>query len=259
MTRDSRDSPSTRLPHSSTSPGKAEGAGLSHSGRVRTSNEDAILTDPSGVLWAVADGMGGYGHGDIAADLVVEHLSVLPHASLTGAHLVGALQAANSAVRRWAAAANVAQMGATVVAALVDGGAATIAWVGDSRAYRFRGGELIRLTHDHSVVQELVDDGRLAPDAAGRHPQAHVVTRAIGAADQLEVDLTEVALEPGDFLILCSDGLTACVADPEIIACMNATPTADVACQRLVAAALDRGAPDNVSVVVVRVYGALAP
>jgi serine/threonine protein phosphatase PrpC len=255
MTPGSRDNPSTRVPNG---PGRPQGAGLSHTGHVRQNNEDAILTDPSGALWAVADGMGGYGHGDVAADMVIEQLALLPHAPISGSHLVAALQSANSAVRRWAASANVAQMGATVVAALIDGGATTIAWVGDSRAYRLRGGELLQLTRDHSVVQELVDDGRLTPAAVWQHPQAHVVTRAIGAADRLDVDSVEVALEPGDFLLLCSDGLTDCVAEPEISAHLNA-PSPDAACQRLVAAALDHGAPDNVSVVVVRIDGAATP
>ncbi|KWV41978.1 MULTISPECIES: protein phosphatase 2C domain-containing protein [Rhizobium] len=252
MTPDSRDNPSTRWPS------RPQGAGLSHTGHVRTNNEDAILIDPSGALWAVTDGMGGYGHGDVAADLVIEQLALLPHAPISGAHLVAALQSANAAIRRWAASANVAQMGATVVVALIDGGTATIAWVGDSRAYRLRAGDLLQLTRDHSVVQELVDDGRLTPDAVWQHPQAHVVTRAIGAAERLDVDSVEVPLKPGDYLLLCSDGLTDCVAEPEIIAQLSA-PNPDVACQRLIAAALHNGAPDNVSVVVVRIDGAAAP
>ena len=256
MSQDSRESSSTRVPNRL---GRPEGAGLSHTGHVRKSNEDAILTDPSGALWAVADGMGGYGHGDIAADMVIEQLALLPHAPISCAHLVQALQAANSAIRRWAASANIEQMGATAVAALVDGRAATIAWVGDSRAYCLRGGELSQLTHDHSVVQELLDNGHLTPAAVWQHPQAHVVTRAIGAADRLDVGTTEVALEPGDILILCSDGLTDCVAEPEIISCMKAESAPDAACRRLVAAALDHGAPDNVSVVVIRIDGAAAP
>ncbi|AJD45415.1 serine/threonine-protein phosphatase [Rhizobium sp. SEMIA 4085] len=255
MTPDSRDNASTRVPNR---PGRPQGAGLSHTGHVRTNNEDAILTDPSGVLWAVADGMGGYGHGDVAADLVIEQLALIPHTPVSGAHLVAALQSANSAVRRWAASANVPQMGATVVAALVDGGATTIAWVGDSRAYRLRGGELLQLTRDHSVVQELLDDGHLSPAGVRQHPQSHVVTRAIGAADRLDVDCVEVALEPGDFLLLCSDGLTDCLAEREIINHLSA-PSPDAACRRLVAAALDQGAPDNVSVVVVRIDGDAAP
>ncbi|MGO6728323.1 serine/threonine-protein phosphatase (plasmid) [Rhizobium ruizarguesonis] len=253
MTAEYPDSPSTRVP---SSPGRQQGAGLSHTGHVRKRNEDAILTDPSGVLWAVADGMGGYGHGDVAADLVIEHLALLPHAPITSADLVGALEAANSAVRRWAISADVAQMGATVVAALLNGGTATLAWAGDSRAYRWRDRELLQLTRDHSVVQELLDDGRLSPNEAWQHPQAHIVTRAIGASDHLVVETTEVSFRPGDALILCSDGLTDCVADAEITALMNAVSTPAVACQRLISAALDNGAPDNVSVIVVQIDGA---
>ncbi|MFW8584384.1 PP2C family protein-serine/threonine phosphatase [Rhizobium beringeri] len=138
----------------------------------------------------------------------------------------------------------------------MDGGTATLAWAGDSRAYRWRDRELLQLTRDHSVVQELLDDGRLSPNEAWQHPQAHIVTRAIGASDHLVVETTEVSFRPGDALILCSDGLTDCVADAEITALMNAVSTPPVACQRLISAALDNGAPDNVSVIVVQIDGA---
>lgn len=253
MTPEYPDSPSTRVP---SWPRRPNGAGLSHTGHVRNRNEDAILIDPTGALWAVADGMGGYGHGDVAAGLVIEHLALLPHAPISSADLVGALEAANSAIRRWATSADVAQMGATVVAALLHGGTISLAWAGDSRAYRWRDRELQQLTRDHSVVQELLDDGRLSPAAAWQHPQAHVVTRAIGASDHLVVETTEVSFCPGDVFILCSDGLTDCVADAEIAALMDAASTPAVACQRLIGAALDNGAPDNVSVIVVQIDGA---
>ncbi len=253
MTPGSPDSPSTRVP---SWPGRPNGAGLSHAGHVRKRNEDAILTDPSGALWAVADGMGGYGHGDVAADLVIEHLALLPHEPISSADLVAALEAANSAILRWAAAADVTQMGATVVAALFDGGNVTLAWAGDSRAYCWSERQLKQLTRDHSVVQELLDDGRLSPAAAWQHPQAHIVTRAIGASDRLVVDTAEVSLRRGDVLILCSDGLTDCVADAEIAALLSADPTPEAACQRLIGAALDNGAPDNVSVIVIQIDGA---
>ncbi|KEC69554.1 phosphatase [Rhizobium leguminosarum bv. phaseoli CCGM1] len=187
---------------------------------------------------------------------MIEHLALLPHEPISSADLVGALEAANSAIRRWATSADVAQMGATVVAALLQGSALSLAWAGDSRAYRWRDRELLQLTRDHSVVQELLDDGRLSPAAAWQHPQAHVVTRAIGASDHLVVETAEVSLYPGDVLILCSDGLTDCVADAEIAALTNALSTPAATCQRLIDAALDNGAPDNVSVIVVRIDGA---
>ncbi|WP_299132508.1 protein phosphatase 2C domain-containing protein [uncultured Amaricoccus sp.] len=235
-----------------------EGAGLTHAGRVRDANEDAILTDPSGALWAVADGMGGYGHGEIAADIVIDTLSRLPHGA-PPALLVTALEAANAEVRR-RAADGLGRMGATVVAAMVAAEAATIAWVGDSRAYRLSGGRLGRLTHDHSVVQELIDRGQLDPAAAEADPRSHIVTRAIGADERLEVALTATPLTPGDALLLCSDGLSKCVPEAEIATILGAISGAEAApaeiCAALVEAALHRGAPDNVSVIVVRASGA---
>lgn len=243
-------SPPTRVPRPPRAALTARGAGLSHPGRLREANEDAILTDPSGALWAVADGMGGYGHGDLAADIVIEQLARLPH-GIPGEAVAGALMAANDAIRAQARARGLAAMGATAVAALVGGGRAVIYWAGDSRAYLLRGGALVPLTRDHSLVQDLVDRGGLARADARSHPQGHVVTRAVGAAEQLDVDHAEAELAAGDTLLLCSDGLTACVPEAEIAGALAAGPEPEATCRRLVAAALERGAPDNVSVVVV--------
>ncbi len=244
--------PVTRVPPPQAA-SRAEGAGLTHAGRVRDANEDAILTDPSGALWAIADGMGGYGHGAVAADIVIDHLSRLPHGA-PPALLAAALEAANAETRRRAEA--LGRMGATVVAALVEEGSATIAWVGDSRAYRLAGGRLEPLSHDHSVVQELIDRGALDPAEAETDPRAHIVTRAIGADARLEVALAATPLSPGDRLLLCSDGLSKVVPEAEIAAILaTATPPAET-CAALIEAALRRGAPDNVSVIVVETAGA---
>jgi len=250
--------PTTRVPQPPQRVSALEGAGLSHAGCVRRNNEDAILTDPAGALWAVADGMGGHGHGDIAADIVIQHLTRLLSREAADVHLVNAIDAANTEIRHRGAADGLGQMGATVVTALIVDGRATIAWVGDSRAYRLRNGELMLLTHDHSVVQELLDGGCITPAEAEQHPEAHVVTRAVGATDQVNVALTDVALVPGDVLILCSDGLTKCVPEPEIAALTHAELSSKMACRRLIDAAVARGAPDNVSVIVVRTNGVVA-
>lgn len=248
-------SPTTRVPRPPRPALVARGAGLSHPGCQREANEDAILTDPSGALWAVADGMGGYGNGALAADIVIDQLARLPH-GIPGDAVAGALMAANDAVRARARADGIASMGATVVAALIDDGRATIFWAGDSRAYLARGESLAPLTRDHSVVQELVDLGRLARTEARAHPQGHVVTRAVGAAERLDVDRAEAALGPRDRLLLCSDGLTACVPEPQIARVLAAAARPEDACRHLVEAALEHGAPDNVSVIVVGIGGA---
>ena len=246
-------SPSTQLPP----PGRlaATGAGLSHRGRVRELNEDAILVDPTGALWAVADGVGGHGHGDLAADLVIDALARLPHAGSGRALLAEGFASAHAEVRRRARAERLGPIGATAVAALIDGGRATVAWAGDSRGYRLRAGVLTRLTRDHSVVQELIDDGVLTEAEAEGHPQGHVVTRAVGAGERADPSFADVDLETGDWLLLCSDGLTRCVTESEIAAALAAAADPDTACRALIEAALAAGAPDNVSAVVVRIGG----
>src|SRR4051812_9226578 len=133
------------------------GAGGSHRGLVRDANEDAILTDPTGVLWAVADGMGGHGHGDLAADLVIDALARVPHGDVGRSLLGTALQNAHAEVQRRALADGLGSIGATVVALMLDGDRAFVGWAGDSRAYLLRGGALTPLTRDHSLVQELID------------------------------------------------------------------------------------------------------
>jgi protein phosphatase len=245
-------SPDTQLP-----PGRlaAAGAGLSHRGRVRPLNEDAILVDPTGALWAVADGMGGHGHGDLAADLVIDAFARLPHGGTGRALLAQAFDAADGDVRRRARADGLGPIGATAVAALIEGRRATLAWAGDSRGYRLRRGSLERLTRDHSLVQELIDAGELTDAEAERHPQSHVVTRAVGAGDRADPSFAEVDLAAGDLILLCSDGLTRCVAEAEIARILAGAPDPEAACRGLVEAALAAGAPDNVSAVVVRIGG----
>ena len=229
------------------------GAGLTHRGMVRTENEDAILTDPSGHLWAVADGMGGHGHGDVAADIAIDHLSRIDDGAEPGAALHDALMAANDEVIGRQGRDALGRMGTTVVAMFVRRAVAHIAWAGDSRAYLWRRGKLGMLTKDHSVVQELVDQGTLNPDDAELHPESHVITRAIGGERDLRVDLIAVPLSPGDRILLCSDGLSRVVHEPHIGAVLGEAETPADACRGLVQAALERGAPDNVSAIVVAV------
>lgn len=227
------------------------GAGLSHRGLVREVNEDALLTDPTGVLWAVADGMGGHGHGDLAADLVIDALARMPHGDAGRADLLAALGEAHADVRERAQADGLGEIGATVVALMLHGPLGLLAWAGDSRGYLLRGRGLTPLTRDHSVVQELIDRGSLSATEAARHPHSNIVTRAIGAGPAVTPDFAEVVVEPGDQLLLCSDGLTRCLADAEMATLLAGAPDPESACVALVEATLRRGAPDNVSVVVI--------
>jgi serine/threonine protein phosphatase PrpC len=242
----------TRVP-SPPEPQASTGAGLTHRGLVRERNEDAILTDPSGTLWAIADGMGGHGYGDIAADIVIEELMRLEDGPDPATTLRNGLYRANA--RIWERAVENGRMGATVVALMIRDRRAHVAWAGDSRAYLLRRDSLHALTRDHSLVRELVDRGELNARQAEGHPERHVVTRAVGGAPDLEVELTSVPLSRDDRLLLCSDGLTGCVDERRISAGLGSAATPEEACRELVRRALAAGAPDNVSVIAVFVGG----
>lgn len=234
------------------------GCGLTHAGKLRDRNEDAILTDPVGVLWAVADGMGGYGHGDMASDMVIDRLAAISDSMLAAPGLRMQLEEANRAILAKAAEPGMNAMGATVVAAMIQNAVATIAWVGDCRAYLWRGAGLRLLTRDHTVVQEMVDQGLLRDDAREGHPERHVVTRAVGAEPAVRIDTLTLPLVAGDRLILCSDGLTTCLHDPDIARIAAAADDPQALCRALITQTLVAGAPDNVSVVCVFVQGARA-
>jgi PPM family protein phosphatase len=229
----------------------AVGAGLTNRGIVRDRNEDSILTDPTGTLWAVADGMGGYGNGDVASDIVIDCLAKIPDGVDPGPALVARLKEANDLVLARQRVQGMGRMGSTVVAVLIARAVAHVAWAGDSRAYLLRGGHLRPLTRDHSVVQEMVDRGELTPEEAESHPESHLVTRAVGGGPDLEVDLVSVPLAVGDKLLLCSDGLTRCVYEQTVEAVLRAATSPEEACQKLLREALDSGAPDNVSAITV--------
>lgn len=225
------------------------GAGLTNRGKVRAKNEDSILTDPSGMLWAVADGMGGYGHGDVASDIVIDCLATIAEDADPSTSLVTHLTAANTAVLERQKSPGMGQMGSTAVAVIISHAIAHVAWVGDSRAYLMRGGRMRPLTRDHSVVQDMVDRGELAPEKAENHPESHIITRAIGGGPDLEVDFISQPLMVADRLLLCSDGLTRCVDEQTIAAILQQAATPQDACLALTREALDNGAPDNVSTI----------
>ncbi|WP_299750833.1 protein phosphatase 2C domain-containing protein [uncultured Tateyamaria sp.] len=233
---------------STLAPLRISGAGFTHKGLVRDRNEDAILIDPNGELWAVADGMGGHGHGDVAADMVIDSLATLTRTDDPEVCLVETLQRSNQAVF---AAADGTVMGATVVAAFMDSNVAYCAWVGDSRIYLWRQGQLKQMTKDHSHIQELIDQGVLSKEAERSHPERNVVTRAIGAEPDVDVDTFVLPLQSADRLVLCSDGLSGAVEDTRLANTMMMNRPDNATAARLLQAALDAGAPDNVSVIVV--------
>lgn len=227
----------------------------SHAGTTRPSNQDTFLIRDDVGLWAVADGAGGHGGGEIASAAVAEALSTLP-AGLSAGELLGrvrlALQDANAALREQARALGPrAMLASTVVALLVRDGHFACLWAGDSRCYLWRHGVLSSITRDHSLVQELVDRGEITAEAAERHPQANVVTRAIGADDMLALDKVTGQVLPGDVFLLMSDGVTKAL-DPRMLADTLAAAEGQALADALIALAMTRGSTDNVTALVVR-------
>lgn len=227
----------------------------SHVGTVRTSNQDTFLIRSDLGLWAVADGAGGHGGGEIASAAVAEALRHVP-LGLSAGELLGQVRAAllrtNATLRAEAAARGPrAMLASTVVALLVRDGHFACLWAGDSRCYLWRGGALSCVTRDHSLVQELVDRGEITEEAAERHPQANVVTRAIGADDALALDKVTGAVLPGDMFLLVSDGVSKAL-DHRVLAEMLAAAEGQALADALIALAMTRGSTDNVTALVVR-------
>lgn len=225
-----------------------------HPGLVRSVNEDSALGREDAALWLVADGMGGHAHGDWASQTLASHLArvdlSMPLSERADA-ILAAMEAGNAAIVAAATQAG-SQMGTTAVLLHLDGTEMLCLWVGDSRAYRYRRGGLQQITRDHSMVQELVDRGLIEAADAETHPMAHVLSRAVGTEAQLRADIVRDQAMPGDQYLLCSDGLTKVVPD-DVIARLLRLPSVNAAADRLVAETLARGAPDNVTVIVVSV------
>ena len=226
---------------------------VSNVGLARELNEDNVLVRPDIGLWAVADGMGGYGGGDVASGAVVTALKTLtPSASAAQllAEFEQQIMRVNTDLRVMASARAGAILGTTLVALMIYGGHFACVWCGDSRGYLMRNGKFSQVSRDHSEVQELVDRGLLRQDEARSWPRRNVVTRALGVADQAELEIMDGPAYAGDRFLLCSDGLTTHVADDEIAALLTAIHP-QRAVDELLRLTLERGASDNVSVVVI--------
>ncbi len=231
-------------------------AAVTDVGRVRTNNQDWVLATDS--LFAVADGMGGHAGGEIASRTAIESLQQAFETDRTSGGLAEAVRRANLAVwERSRADADLRGMGTTLTAAAVvsnqGGDRLALVNVGDSRAYLFQSGELIQLTADHSLVEEMVRSGELTADEAAVHPHRHILTRALGVDPDVDVDTSEVTPKAGDRLLLCSDGLVNEVAESEITGVLTRTENPDDAAHQLVQLARAHGGSDNITVVVVDV------
>ena len=228
-------------------------------GAVRSLNEDSLLDRPDIGLWVVADGMGGHEAGDQASQAIVNRLGRLG-GPLSPPQLLAQVRNGILETNDWMRAEAARRgsnrgMGSTVVALMISGHHFCCLWAGDSRIYRSRNGRLQQITRDHSLVQDLVDRGLVRPEEAHLHPQGNIITRAVGADDELDLDKTNDRVAVGDIFLLCSDGLTREVNDREISAQLSASDSPDAIVGRLVDLALERGAADNVTAVAVRVVG----
>lgn len=223
---------------------------MSERGGVRPTNEDACIVQPN--LLAVADGMGGYAGGEVAARLALSAVCELEGQVVLGPQVVRQvfeqahrrIQETSAREPRWS------EMGTTLTVVWVENGRAFLGHVGDSRAYLLRDGSLRQLTDDHSVAAELVRNGTLTEQEARRHPHRHVLTRALGGAGTPDVDVAEIVLARDDRLVLCTDGLTTLLEPNELAECVMSARTPEEAAKNLVARASLADAPDNVTVAV---------
>jgi len=244
--------------------------GVTDVGRVRANNEDCYkIVEPLN-LFVLSDGMGGEAHGEIASAMAVETVvkhcldaetnpaaqvigAIQPNWSARTKHLTTAVHLANTAIFK-SAEKNPDHhgMGATLTAVWIDGPKLSIAHVGDSRAYLLRSGSLLQLTRDHSLVAEQVRRGILTTAEAEESNMQNVLLRALGAQSVIEVDAEEHTLFPRDVLLLCSDGLTRTVTEPEIAGTLQAETDPARSAEKLIALANERGGPDNITVVTMR-------
>lgn len=264
-TADNGANPDAEETHLDAAGGRRFGVGgLTDVGRVREHNEDNWHWEPldgSTALYAVADGMGGHDRGELASQIAVETLFECTRDLLGKIEnrevlslrkmMRESFQTANRAVVS-TGAENDSNMGTTLCAALVhEESHAIIGNVGDSRVYLVRGGALEQISQDHSLVAYLVELGELSAEEARNHPSGNILVRSIGSVDEVEIDLYHLKTQPGDRIILCSDGLWGEVADDELEAVMAANQNAQDACEALVDLANDHGGRDNTTLVVV--------
>jgi serine/threonine protein phosphatase PrpC len=230
-------------------------AAVSHVGKIRANNQDSGYAGEH--LFVVADGMGGHAGGDVASAIAVNRIIETDREFASSSDAEFALHTALTAANAQLAEtvfdhSELTGMGTTVSGMLLVSGQVVIAHIGDSRIYLLREGELTQVTADHTFVQRLVDSGRITEEEAAVHPRRSVLMRVLGDVDATpEIDTSIMATQPGDRWLLCSDGLSSYVSTEKILSALTTIPDAADAADRLVKDALDQGAPDNVTVVLV--------
>ncbi|RFB76364.1 PP2C family protein-serine/threonine phosphatase [Methylovirgula sp. 4M-Z18] len=232
-----------------------ETAAITHPGHVRQVNEDSIFADGGRGIWVVADGMGGHRDGNVASSMIAEAARNTGRAAslmdFTEAFRSG-IDAVNLKLLARSNGERQEIVGSTVAALLIQDAHYCCLWAGDSRCYLVRAGKIRQVSRDHTEVQELLDRGVLSPAEAAIWPRRNVITRAVGAIDDFQLEHATGVVKLGDCFVLCSDGLTGHVNDDEILARSRAL-SADQASRELLELALARGGKDNISVVIVNV------
>jgi len=226
-----------------------------HIGNVRKSNQDALLVQPGEYgLYGVADGMGGHKAGDVASRMAVDVLKeMLSDRRPSDDALRAAIENANRSIfEAQKTDEALSGMGTTVTLIWEDKRRILLGHVGDSRAYRVRGGKIEQVSQDHSMVAELVRDGVITPEEALVHPYRNIVTRALGADEDVQADITALNKRRGDLFLICSDGLSEYVRENEMLDILQHLPMSEAADQ-LLAMALEGGGQDNISLVIAEV------
>ncbi len=249
---------------------KLDFSGQTDIGTRRRVNQDTYATDLETGLFLICDGMGGHAGGEIASrmavDLVMSEMrSAKPDGanhdgssrpiSARGQILRSALIKANTAIYQAAHGSENAGMGSTIVALMITGKTATVAHIGDSRAYLFRRGKLRQLTEDHSLVLEEVKMGVITAEMARTSPHRNVITRALGPSEKVEPDLSEFKIKPGDMIMMATDGITKPVEEPEILAILSSEKDLKAKCNDLIESAKKNGGEDNLTCIVLQVPG----
>lgn len=229
---------------------------LSNTGRVRRHNEDSMLDRPEIGLWAVADGMGGHAKGDVASQMIVESLKKIHEGTSLARYIDDIEDSIISVNKRLVEKARESvkkvTIGSTVVILLAYDKYCVYIWAGDSRLYRLRSNKLQQITTDHSQVEQYVEQGLISREDALKHPHGNMITRAVGATDELFLDMDMQEMVRGDRYMLCSDGLTKHLPDSDIETFL-ATGNLQECCTQLINTTLERGAVDNVTAIVIDV------
>lgn len=250
---------------------KVEAYGLSDVGKKRSRNEDSYLVSDDLNLYVVADGMGGHSGGEYASrlavatmDEVLQSINADPEATVIsgvnseeteyGDRLKYAIEVAGQKIYDQALYdPELKGMGTTITTVIVDGKSAYIANVGDSRVYLLRGDEIKQLTEDHSLVSEQMKAGLISEQDAKKHSLKNIITRSVGYQEEVEIDLEKIELQSGDYLLLCSDGLTNMVDDENIFKTVNEAKDIQSSCRQLVDQANENGGDDNITVVICQI------